>query len=259
MTEDMKKNLADLDAMFKEGKINADEYKMIKAQITESDSSEEELPSIPQEVPPMPPVEAPSQTENTEAPPPASKPKPVSEPKPPVKPKYHVSANGQDLGVFKTDDIIEKILSGEYDRDTLVWKNGMADWVKACELPDFEKHFPDGPPPIPGPSSKKTKPAAAAKPPTKNSKNEAAVLKVTKAGTGFIGEAKITGIVTVTDSDKWERGNKKNTIIAGDNFEIKILDCVWDRGKTYSFYLNKSCKELGIKTGDKLIIKVNNT
>jgi hypothetical protein len=44
----------------------------------------------------------------------------------------------------------QKINARELGKDTLVWKNGMAQWTKAGEVPELAGLFGDVPPPIPG-------------------------------------------------------------------------------------------------------------
>jgi hypothetical protein len=39
--------------------------------------------------------------------------------------------------------------TGELSRATLVWKPGMAQWVKAGELPELGALFANTPPPVP--------------------------------------------------------------------------------------------------------------
>ena len=53
--------------------------------------------------------------------------------------------DGQNqIGPFSIDELMRKNISGE----TFVWKEGMADWVKAKEIPDLKEIFGNTPPPF---------------------------------------------------------------------------------------------------------------
>ena len=82
-------------------------------------------------------------------------------------PKIHLSVNGQNLGAFDRDAIIEKIRSGEINRNAMVWKKGLDNWIKAGDLPELENYFPEQPPPMPPPPM----PSATVTPPPLTSGN----------------------------------------------------------------------------------------
>jgi hypothetical protein len=42
-----------------------------------------------------------------------------------------------------------QISSGQLTRSSLVWKNGMAQWTKAGEVPELAALFSSVPPPVP--------------------------------------------------------------------------------------------------------------
>ncbi len=63
--------------------------------------------------------------------------------------QYHVAINGQASGPFPMATIQQYVAQGQVSRDTLVWKNGMAEWVKAGTVSDLASCFPATPPPIP--------------------------------------------------------------------------------------------------------------
>jgi hypothetical protein len=44
----------------------------------------------------------------------------------------------------------QQAASGQLTRNSLVWKAGMAGWVKAGEVPELAGLFAGSPPPIPG-------------------------------------------------------------------------------------------------------------
>jgi hypothetical protein len=43
----------------------------------------------------------------------------------------------------------EKVRSGEITKQSLVWKSGMAGWVPADQVADFQQLFATLPPPLP--------------------------------------------------------------------------------------------------------------
>ena len=57
---------------------------------------------------------------------------------------YYYSLNGQQLGPVS----LEELLTKNIEHDTLVWKDGLADWVKASEMPELASKLATVPPPI---------------------------------------------------------------------------------------------------------------
>jgi hypothetical protein len=43
----------------------------------------------------------------------------------------------------------DKIISGQLTRQTLVWKQGMPEWIAAEKVPELASLFQSGPPPLP--------------------------------------------------------------------------------------------------------------
>jgi hypothetical protein len=43
----------------------------------------------------------------------------------------------------------QQAAAGQFTRNSLVWKSGMAQWVKAGEVPELAALFANVPPPIP--------------------------------------------------------------------------------------------------------------
>ena len=68
---------------------------------------------------------------------------------PPVIPAvtFHVAIDGKAVGPFETAKVIEMIKSGQVLKDTLIWKQGTPNWVKAQELREFSDSFPPELPP----------------------------------------------------------------------------------------------------------------
>lgn len=63
---------------------------------------------------------------------------------------YYLAIDGKRQGAFSHDVIAQKITNGEITEDTLIWKKGLKQWVKLCEIEDFQHLFDENcPPPIP--------------------------------------------------------------------------------------------------------------
>ena len=62
---------------------------------------------------------------------------------------FHVAAGQSQSGPFDLGALRQQVSSGAFTRDSLVWKTGMAQWVKAGEVPELAALFADVPPPIP--------------------------------------------------------------------------------------------------------------
>ncbi len=61
-----------------------------------------------------------------------------------------VAINGQQVGPLTMDELARRVGMGEVKPDTLVWKQGMAQWAKAIEVPEVASLVARTPPPIPG-------------------------------------------------------------------------------------------------------------
>ncbi len=64
-----------------------------------------------------------------------------------------VAQNGQRAGPFPMDQIASMAQAGAIKPDTLVWKEGMAAWTKAIEIPEVASLVGRTPPPLPGQAS----------------------------------------------------------------------------------------------------------
>jgi membrane protease subunit (stomatin/prohibitin family) len=62
---------------------------------------------------------------------------------------YHVAQGQAQSGPFDMAVLQQQAATGQINRNTLVWKAGMAQWAKAGELPDLAPLFSNVPPPIP--------------------------------------------------------------------------------------------------------------
>ena len=59
---------------------------------------------------------------------------------------YHVAINGQATGPFDTSALMQMVASGQLTADSLVWKNGMAQWEKAGTVDELKNLFSTMPP-----------------------------------------------------------------------------------------------------------------
>jgi membrane protease subunit (stomatin/prohibitin family) len=63
--------------------------------------------------------------------------------------QFFMAINGQQQGPFNLAALQQMITSGSFNRDSLVWKQGMSGWLKAGEVPELSGLFGAAPPPIP--------------------------------------------------------------------------------------------------------------
>ena len=70
-------------------------------------------------------------------------------PPPPPMVTYHISLNGQQSGPFNFEQLKQLAQGGQFTKSHHVWKEGMAAWDLASNLPDFTTVFPAVPPPPP--------------------------------------------------------------------------------------------------------------
>jgi membrane protease subunit (stomatin/prohibitin family) len=80
----------------------------------------------------------PNQNQNQNTPPP-----------PPPVTQYFVAANGQQTGPFTEQVLGQMIQQGTLKKDSMIWKNGMAAWANADQVPELGKLFSSVPPPLP--------------------------------------------------------------------------------------------------------------
>ncbi|MGZ5087836.1 MAG: SPFH domain-containing protein, partial [Usitatibacter sp.] len=62
---------------------------------------------------------------------------------------FYVAMGQNQAGPFDMGALQQQATSGTLTRNSLVWKNGMAQWVKAGDLPELAALFANVPPPIP--------------------------------------------------------------------------------------------------------------
>lgn len=59
---------------------------------------------------------------------------------------YHVAVNGQATGPFDISVLAQMATAGQLTADSLVWKNGMAQWAKAGTVDELKNLFVTMPP-----------------------------------------------------------------------------------------------------------------
>ena len=85
------------------------------------------------------------QQPQTAAPPPAAAPPPL-----PQAPKFHVALGGQSAGPFDLPTLQQYVQAGQLTKETLVWREGMANWIAAGQVPELAGLFGGAtPPPLP--------------------------------------------------------------------------------------------------------------
>ena len=62
---------------------------------------------------------------------------------------YHVAVNGQATGPYDISTLAQMVTAGQLTADSLVWKNGMAQWAKAGSVDELKNLFANVIPPIP--------------------------------------------------------------------------------------------------------------
>ena len=62
---------------------------------------------------------------------------------------WFVGLNGKQEGPFDEAALSQKVAACEINRDTLVWKQGMANWMKVAEVAELAPLFASVPPPLP--------------------------------------------------------------------------------------------------------------
>ncbi len=63
--------------------------------------------------------------------------------------QFYLAIDGQQAGPFDAAGLRQQAQTGKLTRDTLVWKQGMADWNRAADVSDLAAIFASVPPPIP--------------------------------------------------------------------------------------------------------------
>ncbi len=76
---------------------------------------------------------------------------PAAAPPPPIPQavSFFVAVNGQQTGPFDVATLGQQITAGRLQRESLIWRQGMAAWTAAGEVPELANLFGQAPPPIP--------------------------------------------------------------------------------------------------------------
>jgi membrane protease subunit (stomatin/prohibitin family) len=74
---------------------------------------------------------------------------PPSGPPPLPSAEWFIGVNGQQQGPYDLNALAAQAAAGTLTRQTLVWKNGMAGWVAAGQVPELGSAFASVPPPLP--------------------------------------------------------------------------------------------------------------
>lgn len=67
----------------------------------------------------------------------------------PAATQYFIAVNGQQQGPIALGVIQDMIGQGKFTKETLVWKQGLANWIKAVDAEDLKGLFGILPPPLP--------------------------------------------------------------------------------------------------------------
>ena len=67
---------------------------------------------------------------------------------PPAAASFHIHMNGQQMGPYGMDVLKQGVATGQFTRETMVWREGMPQWVQAGTVKELAGLF--GPPPLPG-------------------------------------------------------------------------------------------------------------
>lgn len=76
---------------------------------------------------------------------------PTNMPPPPPVNSYFVAVNGQQSGPFDINALKQFAAQGQFTSETFVWKQGMAAWAAAGQVPELAVVFNTPPPPPPPP------------------------------------------------------------------------------------------------------------
>jgi membrane protease subunit (stomatin/prohibitin family) len=76
-------------------------------------------------------------------------PAPAGPPPLPPQPQWYIAVNGAQQGPFDAAGLSGQVSAGALTRDTLVWRNGMAQWTAASQVGELATLFGAVPPPLP--------------------------------------------------------------------------------------------------------------
>ncbi len=85
-------------------------------------------------------------------------------PAPKVRAEWLVLVSGAQQGPFTEDDVRKKLAAGEVHARSYMWKDGMGDWVRMHQLPEFSD--------VPAPQAAAPKPAPPREPPVQKESSD---------------------------------------------------------------------------------------
>ena len=68
---------------------------------------------------------------------------------PPLPTAFFVAINGAQAGPFDLNALVARTRDGSLTRETLAWRQGMAEWAAAGTIPELQSLFAATPPPLP--------------------------------------------------------------------------------------------------------------
>ena len=68
---------------------------------------------------------------------------------PPIPFRFFVAVNGTQTGPYFITELAAKAANGSLTRDTLIWREGMAEWAAAGTVPELQSLLAAIPPPLP--------------------------------------------------------------------------------------------------------------
>jgi membrane protease subunit (stomatin/prohibitin family) len=74
---------------------------------------------------------------------------PTAPPPIPTAAQWYLAINNAQTGPFDVAALQKKVASGEFNRETLVWRTGQANWMPAGQVADLANLFASMPPPLP--------------------------------------------------------------------------------------------------------------
>jgi membrane protease subunit (stomatin/prohibitin family) len=80
--------------------------------------------------------------------------------------EFFVHMNGQQMGPFPIATLKQGTESGQFTKQTSVWREGMSNWLEAGQVPELQSLFAAKPPSFGGPPSFPSQPGPPSMPPT---------------------------------------------------------------------------------------------
>ncbi len=78
-------------------------------------------------------------------------PPPFGAPPPMTLAAFYIHINGQQMGPFTPEILSQGLASGQFNPQTMVWREGMLSWAPASQVAELQGMFAPSPPPPPSP------------------------------------------------------------------------------------------------------------